>query len=208
MALKAWLHIHAPDLTHFLYVPQRVPLSSPPQVPFFMASNPNSWNFDREKDCREIHGSWGQLNQLGQGLAHRSRTELRKVRETYKAMYGEDLVDCIRRAKALDPKNEVRSYLISRANTHKHIINFCSWCKYVTSNFMFIWFRQARSCHSGFVTHMRGMRSWLRMPWRKVMPSTGRSSRSTSAGNQVSFFSFSKLTKQGLRKIWTKRSAD
>lgn len=119
LALKAWLHIHAQD-SFPQYVPQWVPLSSPPQVPFFMASNPNSSNFDSEKDCREIHGSWGQLNQLGQGLAHRSRTKLRQVRETYKAMYGEDLVDCMRRAKALDPKNEVRSYLTSRQHTRTH----------------------------------------------------------------------------------------
>eukprot|EP00268_Persea_americana_P005911 TRINITY_DN12049_c0_g1_i3.p2 TRINITY_DN12049_c0_g1~~TRINITY_DN12049_c0_g1_i3.p2 ORF type:complete len:168 (+),score=34.04 TRINITY_DN12049_c0_g1_i3:136-639(+) len=74
-----------------------------------MASKyPSSLNSsDREKDCKEIHDSWGRLNQLGHGLAHRSRSQLQQVRETYKAMYGEDLVDCIQRAEGVYSKNEI-----------------------------------------------------------------------------------------------------
>lgn len=91
-----------------------------------MASNPSSLNSsDHEKDCKEIHDSWGRLNQLGHGLAHRSRSQLQQVRETYKAMYGEDLVDCIQRAKGVNSKNEVRDLDVftcarARAHTHKH----------------------------------------------------------------------------------------
>ncbi|XVF56849.1 hypothetical protein PTKIN_Ptkin06aG0153400 [Pterospermum kingtungense] len=45
-----------------------------------------------ENECKEIHDSWGRLNQLIRGLASRSQLECGRIRETYKGMYGEDLV--------------------------------------------------------------------------------------------------------------------
>ncbi|EXB31240.1 Annexin D8 [Morus notabilis] len=45
-----------------------------------------------EHQCKEIHDSWGQLNRLVLGLAMRTRLERQQIRETYKAIYGEDLV--------------------------------------------------------------------------------------------------------------------
>ncbi|KAM5550370.1 annexin Gh1-like [Rosa sericea] len=51
---------------------------------------------DFEIECKEIHDSWirppEQLNQLVRSLARRNRHERQQIRETYKAIYGEDLV--------------------------------------------------------------------------------------------------------------------
>ncbi|CAK7341481.1 unnamed protein product [Dovyalis caffra] len=45
-----------------------------------------------ENECKEIHDSWGRLNgQLVRSLAGRSNLERQQIRETYKAMYGEDM---------------------------------------------------------------------------------------------------------------------
>lgn len=47
-----------------------------------------------EIECKEIHDSWipGGRNQLVRSLARRNRHERQQIRETYKAIYGEDLV--------------------------------------------------------------------------------------------------------------------
>jgi annexin A7/11/annexin A13 len=44
-----------------------------------------------ENECKEIHDSWGRLNHLVRSLAGRSKLERQQIRETYKAMYGEDM---------------------------------------------------------------------------------------------------------------------
>ncbi|KAK6942478.1 Annexin repeat [Dillenia turbinata] len=46
-----------------------------------------------QNDCKEIHDSWGRLSHLAQALASRSKHERRQIRETYKEMYGENLID-------------------------------------------------------------------------------------------------------------------
>lgn len=45
-----------------------------------------------ENECKEIHNSWGRLNQVAQALATRTPLERQQIRETYKAIYGKDLV--------------------------------------------------------------------------------------------------------------------
>ncbi|KAL6005139.1 hypothetical protein ACLOJK_005701 [Asimina triloba] len=72
-----------------------------------MATKPSSSRSDCEEDCKEIHDAWGRLNQLGQVLAHRSRMELQQIRETYAAMYGEDLAHRLQKAHSANPKNEI-----------------------------------------------------------------------------------------------------
>lgn len=42
--------------------------------------------------CKEIHDSWGESNHLVQALSSRTQLECRKIREKYKEMYGEDLI--------------------------------------------------------------------------------------------------------------------
>ncbi|KAM2043972.1 hypothetical protein ACFX1T_008345 [Malus domestica] len=59
-----------------------------------------------ETECREIHGSWGQLNRLARALANRTRHERQQIRETYKSIYGDDLVNRLKDAAAagISPK--------------------------------------------------------------------------------------------------------
>lgn len=59
-----------------------------------------------ETECREIHGSWGQLNRLARALANRTRHERQQIRETYKSIYGDDLVNRLKEAAAagISPK--------------------------------------------------------------------------------------------------------
>lgn len=53
-----------------------------------------------ESDCKTIHDSWGRLSTLVRTLATRStQAERRGIRETYKAMYGEDLLTHLQRVK-------------------------------------------------------------------------------------------------------------
>lgn len=52
-----------------------------------------SMNSGFENECKEIHDSWGRLSQLVRALATRTRLERQQIRETYKAIYGEDLAD-------------------------------------------------------------------------------------------------------------------
>ncbi|CAL9024232.1 unnamed protein product [Prunus brigantina] len=55
-----------------------------------------------ESECKEIHDSWGQLNQLALALAGRTRLERQQIRETYKAIYGEDLGNRLQKAEQID----------------------------------------------------------------------------------------------------------
>ncbi|KAK9096517.1 hypothetical protein Sjap_022014 [Stephania japonica] len=58
-----------------------------------MAYTSNSSNKNCETECIEIHNQWGHLNSLAQAMARRTSYERQQIRETYKAMYGKDLVD-------------------------------------------------------------------------------------------------------------------
>nr|CAD1826216.1 unnamed protein product [Ananas comosus var. bracteatus] len=64
-----------------------------------------------EKACRKIHASWNQLNHLGLALALRTAADRRRIKETYKAMYGEDLVERLRRNHISNPNNEMCNIL-------------------------------------------------------------------------------------------------
>ncbi|KAH7522739.1 hypothetical protein FEM48_Zijuj07G0170500 [Ziziphus jujuba var. spinosa] len=54
-----------------------------------------------ENECKEIHDSWGRINQLIQSLASRTQLERQQIRETYKAIYGEDLVNRFQEAEMM-----------------------------------------------------------------------------------------------------------
>ncbi|MQL80129.1 hypothetical protein Taro_012545 [Colocasia esculenta] len=60
-----------------------------------------------ERACREIHDTWGRLNHLCEALARRTAGERRQIREVYKAMYGEDLVERLHKDHAANPDNEM-----------------------------------------------------------------------------------------------------
>ncbi|XP_050237523.1 uncharacterized protein LOC126687150 [Mercurialis annua] len=51
----------------------------------------NSSGFEIE--CKEIHDSPGKTNQLVKSLASKSKLERQQIRETYKAIYGEDITN-------------------------------------------------------------------------------------------------------------------
>ncbi|KAK8542906.1 hypothetical protein V6N13_136541 [Hibiscus sabdariffa] len=51
-----------------------------------------------ENECKEIHESWGRSNQLIRALAGRTQLECRRIRETYKEMYGEDLITLLQKS--------------------------------------------------------------------------------------------------------------
>lgn len=57
-------------------------------------------------ECKEIHDSWGQLNRLVLDLATRTRLERHQIRETYKAIYGEDLVRRLQEAEKSGSRTE------------------------------------------------------------------------------------------------------
>jgi len=56
-----------------------------------------------ENECREIHDSWGSLNQLIPSLARRTQLERQQIRETYRTIYcgeEEDLISLLQRYEA------------------------------------------------------------------------------------------------------------
>ncbi|XWS42702.1 hypothetical protein CRYUN_Cryun16bG0036800 [Craigia yunnanensis] len=59
-----------------------------------------------ENECKEIHDSWGRLNQLIRALASRTQLECRRIRETYKGMYGEDLITLLQKTSMTSQINE------------------------------------------------------------------------------------------------------
>ena len=59
-----------------------------------------------ESECEEIHDSWGRLNQLIRALASRTQLECRRIRETYKGMYGEDLITLLKKTSMTSQRNE------------------------------------------------------------------------------------------------------
>lgn len=63
-----------------------------------------------EDDCRQIHGQWGQLNQLNQVLVGRSLHERLRIQETYLAMYGEDLTEKLHQEAVTNQDNEVNKF--------------------------------------------------------------------------------------------------
>ncbi|XAR64855.1 hypothetical protein NMG60_11008729 [Bertholletia excelsa] len=46
-----------------------------------------------ESECKEIHDSWGKHNCLARALARRNQLARKQIRETYRAIYGEDLIE-------------------------------------------------------------------------------------------------------------------
>lgn len=59
----------------------------------------SSYGFENE--CKEIHDSWGRINQLIRALASRTLHERQQIRETYKAIYGEDFVNRLQEAELI-----------------------------------------------------------------------------------------------------------
>ncbi|XP_021282413.1 annexin D8-like [Herrania umbratica] len=59
-----------------------------------------------ENECKEIHDSWGRLNQLIRALASRTQLECRRIRETYKDMYGEDLITLLQKTSMTSQRTE------------------------------------------------------------------------------------------------------
>ncbi|XP_062109843.1 annexin D8-like [Humulus lupulus] len=58
-----------------------------------------------ESECREIHNSWGRLSQSVVALATRTRHERQQIRETYKAIYGEDLAKRLQEPEVVSSSN-------------------------------------------------------------------------------------------------------
>lgn len=54
-------------------------------------------NHNFELDCKKIHDSLGGLSQLIPTLASLTQLERQQLRETYKAVYGEDLISHLQR---------------------------------------------------------------------------------------------------------------
>lgn len=54
-------------------------------------------NHNFELDCKRIHDSLGGLSQLIPSLACLTQLERQQLRETYKAVYGEDLISHLQR---------------------------------------------------------------------------------------------------------------
>ncbi|XVF30768.1 hypothetical protein REPUB_Repub16aG0087200 [Reevesia pubescens] len=59
-----------------------------------------------ENECKEIHDSGGRLNQLILPLVSRNQIECRRIRETYKKMYGEDLISLLQKTSLISQRNE------------------------------------------------------------------------------------------------------
>ncbi|RRT81184.1 hypothetical protein GW17_00022078, partial [Ensete ventricosum] len=55
--------------------------------------------------CQEIHATWDQLSLVARALAHRTLAERRQIKEMYRAMFGEDLVEHLRRTHMANSKN-------------------------------------------------------------------------------------------------------
>ncbi|KAJ4812615.1 Annexin [Rhynchospora pubera] len=69
--------------------------------------NFNSTSTECEKSCREIHGSWNELSRLGAALAHRTRSERRQIKDMYRILFRDDLVERLHGAHMSNPKNEM-----------------------------------------------------------------------------------------------------
>ncbi|KAM7272843.1 hypothetical protein ACFE04_027507 [Oxalis oulophora] len=58
-----------------------------------------------ETECVQIHDSSGKFSEMNHSLlATRSQLERRQIRETYKAMYGEDLINILHKSNNEEPK--------------------------------------------------------------------------------------------------------
>lgn len=64
---------------------------------------------DRYDDevCREFFTNQNQPNHLVRVLARRSSEEKRRIKESYRAIYGEELVERLLRTKETNPESEV-----------------------------------------------------------------------------------------------------
>ncbi|KAG1366661.1 annexin D8 [Cocos nucifera] len=64
-----------------------------------------------ENDCQEIHAKWDQLKYLGETLASRTPAERQQIKEMYRTMYHEDLVEHFQKSWVANPKNEMFNIL-------------------------------------------------------------------------------------------------
>ncbi|CAL9771538.1 unnamed protein product [Musa acuminata subsp. burmannicoides] len=64
-------------------------------------------NMELSHVCQEIHATWDQLNLVARALAHRTLAERRQIKEMYRAMFGEDFVEHLRRTHMANSKNEM-----------------------------------------------------------------------------------------------------
>ncbi|WOL08799.1 hypothetical protein Cni_G17552 [Canna indica] len=60
-----------------------------------------------KNECQEIHATRNQLNLLGRALAHRSLAERRQIKEAYRAMYGEDLIEHLQKTYLTNSNDEM-----------------------------------------------------------------------------------------------------
>ncbi|KAG6477420.1 hypothetical protein ZIOFF_066675 [Zingiber officinale] len=60
-----------------------------------------------KNDCREIHATWNQLDLVGRSLARRTLTQKRQIKEMYRAMYGQDLVEHLQETHLANSTNEM-----------------------------------------------------------------------------------------------------
>lgn len=79
-----------------------------------------------EKSCRDIHRSWNELSRLGAALAHLTRSERRQIKDTYRAMFHDDLVERLHGEHMSNPKNEVYISLYSGTQFLKCTKDFAS----------------------------------------------------------------------------------
>lgn len=75
----------------------------------------NSSRTEYEKSCREIHGSWNELSRLGAALVRLTRSERWQIKDTYRAMFHDDLVERLHGAHMSNPKNEVYHFVLNKA---------------------------------------------------------------------------------------------
>ncbi|KAL8152412.1 hypothetical protein V2J09_010172 [Rumex salicifolius] len=68
-----------------------------------------------ENTCKVIHDSWARLGDLVRALATQSMAERRLIRDTYKALYGEDLIDHLHRVEAKIGQKGKESKLLTKA---------------------------------------------------------------------------------------------
>ncbi|URE43716.1 ANX [Musa troglodytarum] len=80
---------------------------NPPQALNMELSHVSSSCMTCKNVCQEIHAAWDQLDLVARALAHRTLAERRQIKEMYRAMFGEDFVEHLRRTRMANSKNEM-----------------------------------------------------------------------------------------------------
>ncbi|XVE62551.1 hypothetical protein DITRI_Ditri06bG0126900 [Diplodiscus trichospermus] len=89
-----------------------------------------------ENECKEIHDSWGRLNSLIPAFASRTQIECWQIRETYKGMYGEDLITLLQKKSMEAIQQDDTNYkalveiFVGRKSSHIALINQAYQSKY------------------------------------------------------------------------------